>query len=82
MELEKTFNLIIVAIAIIYTAFMFKFLFNMEEQYGTNGQAKSSVNNVVGIEAQNVTKYILEPKLTNLSEVYTSNDPAHHIAIR
>lgn len=47
MEIEKAFNIIIVVITVVYTAFMFKFLFNMEEQYGANGQVVPFVNDEV-----------------------------------
>ncbi|WP_367363992.1 hypothetical protein [Candidatus Tisiphia endosymbiont of Nedyus quadrimaculatus] len=74
MEIEKTFNITIVVIAVVYIVVMFNFLMNMEKRYRTSGQAMSSTGNAVQVATEHAAKCTLDPILTELSRVKISSN--------
>jgi hypothetical protein len=73
MNIEKSFNLTIVAIAIIYTAFMFNFFLNMEKQHSDKSKAALSIDHKVQMVKPNTDQDAISPILTDLNEVVTED---------
>ncbi|WP_371220388.1 hypothetical protein ACA348_02635 [Orientia tsutsugamushi] len=61
MEIEKVFKLIIVAIAVIYTAAMFYFFMNLGERDLTKKQTHQRYDSKANIESESVPNIAKEP---------------------